>query len=71
MADAPDARPAPSLGGDVAFEDVCFAYQPDVPVLKHVSLHARPGQMVALVGPTGAGKTTTLRIIAGLTQKFA
>ena len=40
-----------------------FAYTPDVPVLKHVSLHASPGQTVALVGPTGAGKTTIVNLL--------
>ncbi|MEN6478209.1 MAG: ATP-binding cassette domain-containing protein, partial [Anaerolineales bacterium] len=43
--------------------DVCFSYVPGVPVLKHVSLHAEPGQTVALVGPTGAGKTTVVNLL--------
>ena len=64
--DAPDARPLEHVAGEVAFEDVCFGYEPGVPVLKHVSLRAEPGQMIALVGPTGAGKTT----IANLLTRF-
>ncbi len=64
--DVPDARPLEHVAGEVVFEDVCFGYEPGVPVLKHVSLHAKPGQMIALVGPTGAGKTT----IANLLTRF-
>jgi ATP-binding cassette subfamily B multidrug efflux pump len=64
--DAPDARALSHIAGDVAFDDVCFSYEPGVPVLQHVSLHAEPGQMIALVGPTGAGKTT----IANLLTRF-
>jgi len=64
--DAPDARALEHVAGDVVFDDVCFGYEQGVPVLRHVSLHARPGQMVALVGPTGAGKTT----IANLLTRF-
>ncbi len=60
--------PAPFLHihGQVRLSDVTFGYEPDVPVLKHVSLEAAPGQMIALVGPTGAGKTT----IANLLTRF-
>jgi len=64
--DAPDARSLEHAAGDVAFDRVCFGYEAGVPVLKEVSLHARPGQMIALVGPTGAGKTT----IANLLTRF-
>ncbi len=64
--DAPDARPLEHIAGDVVFDDVCFGYEKGVPVLKDVSLHAEPGQMIALVGPTGAGKTT----IANLLTRF-
>ncbi len=65
-ADAPDAGPLPHIAGDVTFSHVDFSYETGVPVLKDVSLHAAPGQMVALVGPTGAGKTT----IANLLPRF-
>ncbi len=57
-----ESQSAP-LGGEVAFEEVSFAYTPDAPVLQHVSLHALPGQTVALVGPTGAGKTTIVNLL--------
>lgn len=61
--DAPDARSVIDLRGDVVFTDVSFSYDGSVPVLKHVNLHAAPGQLVALVGPTGAGKTTIINIL--------
>ena len=49
--------------GEVIFQDVTFGYKEGVPVLKGVSLHARPGDMIALVGPTGAGKTTVVNLL--------
>ncbi len=52
------------LEGDVAFEHVTFSYVPGVPVLKDVSFHAHPGQRIALVGPTGAGKTTMVNLLS-------
>jgi ATP-binding cassette subfamily B protein len=61
--DAPDAITMPSMQGEVTFENVSFGYTPDHLVLKGVSLHAQPGQMVALVGPTGAGKSTIINLI--------
>jgi ATP-binding cassette subfamily B protein len=61
--DAPGAQPLGEIRGDVVFDDVSFSYEPGVPVLKHVSLHAAPGQVVALVGPTGAGKTTIVNLL--------
>lgn len=61
--DAPDAKSVIDLRGDVVFTDVSFSYDGAVPVLKHVDLHAAPGQLVALVGPTGAGKTTIINIL--------
>jgi ATP-binding cassette subfamily B multidrug efflux pump len=63
LQDAPDAHPLTRVRGDVVFDDVSFAYKEDVPVLKHVSLHAEPGQTIALVGPTGAGKTTIVNLL--------
>jgi ATP-binding cassette subfamily B protein len=63
LTDAPDATPLEQVVGDVAFEDVCFGYKADVPVLRQVSFHAEPGQTVALVGPTGAGKTTIVNLL--------
>jgi ATP-binding cassette subfamily B protein len=64
--DSPDAAPLEHIRGHVRLEAVSFGYTDDVPVLKNVSLEAAPGQMVALVGPTGAGKTT----IANLLTRF-
>jgi ATP-binding cassette subfamily B multidrug efflux pump len=61
--DAPDALPLARIRGDVAFQDVSFSYEPATPVLQHVALHAEPGQVVALVGPTGAGKTTIVNLL--------
>jgi ATP-binding cassette subfamily B protein len=64
LPDLPDARPLEHIRGEVQFADVCFGYEPGVPVLKHVSLCAEPGQTVALVGPTGAGKTTIINLLS-------
>lgn len=61
--DAPNAQPLLDIKGDVVFEDVSFSYTKEVPVLQHVNLHAKPGQIVALVGPTGAGKTTIVNLL--------
>jgi ATP-binding cassette subfamily B multidrug efflux pump len=63
LQDAPDARPLVHVQGDVVFDEVCFGYERNVPVLKRVSLHAGPGQTIALVGPTGAGKTTIVNLL--------
>ncbi len=52
-----------SVHGDVCFENVNFEYRPGVPVLKNMSLEARPGEIFALVGPTGAGKTTIINLL--------
>jgi ATP-binding cassette subfamily B protein len=61
--DLPDAAPLGRLRGEVDFDDVSFSYVPDVPVIKHMRLHAQAGQTVALVGPTGAGKTTLINLL--------
>ena len=62
--DAPVGAPVlQAIRGDVCFEDVDFGYRPDQHVIKDMSLHARPGQMIALVGPTGAGKTTIINLL--------
>lgn len=60
--DAPADLPV-QLRGEVVLDDVSFAYVEGVPVLKHASLHVQPGQLVALVGPTGAGKTTIVNLL--------
>jgi len=61
--DGPEAAPLDALRGDVGFEQVSFGYRPDMPVIKGMSLEARAGQIVALVGPTGAGKTTIINLL--------
>jgi len=63
ITDAPDALELPTIQGRVAFEQVCFDYLPGEPVLREMSFVAEPGQTVALVGPTGAGKTTIINLI--------
>jgi ATP-binding cassette, subfamily B, bacterial len=64
MGDAPDARVAPQLKGTVDFEHVDFSYGSESSVLSDVNLHIDAGSSVALVGPTGAGKTTIVNLIA-------
>ncbi|MBW4079887.1 ABC transporter ATP-binding protein [Paenibacillus sp. S150] len=63
MAEEPEAGMNCRIRGEVVFEQVCFRYKPDVAVLKNLSLHAKPGQVLALVGPTGAGKTTIINLL--------
>jgi ATP-binding cassette subfamily B protein len=62
--DAPDAQPLPDVQGAVKFDHVSFEYEPGKPVLEDVSLEAFPGQTIALVGPTGAGKTTIINLLS-------
>jgi ABC-type multidrug transport system fused ATPase/permease subunit len=64
--DAPEALDATNIAGHVRFERVTFAYNGDCPVLEDVSFLARPGEMVAIVGLTGAGKTTLVSLIPRL-----
>jgi len=61
--DRPGAMEMPPIRGHVAFDHVDFAYKPGEPVLKDVCLEAQPGQTVALVGPTGAGKTSIVSLL--------
>ncbi|MFC2030689.1 ABC transporter ATP-binding protein [Chloroflexota bacterium] len=63
LTDDPDAADMPAIVGRVAFDGVSFHYKPEEPVLRDVSLVAEPGQTVALVGPTGGGKTTLVNLI--------
>jgi ATP-binding cassette subfamily B multidrug efflux pump len=65
IVDQPDARELPVIDGAVRFEGVGFSYPdaPEIPVLQDIDLDAQPGQMIALVGATGAGKSTLVRLI--------
>ncbi|MEZ4770617.1 MAG: ABC transporter ATP-binding protein [Caldilineales bacterium] len=64
LVDDPAAQPLPPIRGQVEFDDVVFAYKDGEPVLRGVSLMASPGQRIALVGETGAGKSTVIRLLA-------
>ncbi|MBJ7364635.1 MAG: ABC transporter ATP-binding protein [Synechococcus sp. SupBloom_Metag_053] len=55
--------------GEVIFEDVCFAYRDDEPILQHINMHIAPGEHIALVGPTGSGKTTVIRLLCRLYEQ--
>ena len=61
---APDAQDMGRANGAVTFENVSFHYSNKIPVLKNISFSCEPGMMVALVGPTGVGKTTTTQLIS-------
>ena len=63
----PDAQPLSGHGlGEVVFENVSFSYRPDEPILRNLSFRIAPGEHVALVGPTGSGKTTVIRLLCRL-----
>jgi ATP-binding cassette subfamily B protein len=64
--DLPGAGPAPAFRGEIELDHVTFSYRQGYPVLKDLSLNVRPGQIAALVGPTGSGKTTIVSLIARL-----
>jgi ATP-binding cassette subfamily B protein len=61
--DAPGAIVITEPRGAVEFDDVSFRYTPDVPLIEHLSLSVAPGQTIAIVGPTGAGKTTLVNLL--------
>ena len=61
--DAPDAHTLEEVSGDVRAQHVHFSYLPGVPVIRDFSMHARPGALVAIAGPTGAGKTTLVNLL--------
>ncbi len=61
--DAPNAQPMPPIQGKVEFRDVHAEYKKDISVLKGISFTVEPGKMIAIVGPTGAGKTTIINLI--------
>ena len=66
LVDAPGAPDMPPVKGRVEFRNVSFSYEPGVDVLERVSLRAEPGETVAIVGPSGAGKTTLVSLLARL-----
>ena len=64
LVDRPGAMELGEVKGEVVFDGVTFSYVPGTPVLKGVDIHAYPGQTIALVGPTGAGKTTIVNLLS-------
>ncbi|WP_431808263.1 ABC transporter ATP-binding protein [Lysinibacillus sphaericus] len=63
VADKPQAIDCHSLKGDVAFQQVSFSYLPNQPILKNITFQAKAGETIALVGPTGSGKTTIINLL--------
>ena len=61
--DAPDAATLTGVEGDVRLENVDFSYIPGTPIIEGLNLHAKPGSLTAIVGPTGAGKTTIINLL--------
>ena len=61
--DAPDAKTLVNAVGDVRMENVDFSYLPDTPIIQDLNFHAEPGSLTAIVGPTGAGKTTIINLL--------
>lgn len=61
---ADEIKEMPDITGAVTFDDISFAYEDGIKVLKNVSFNIKPGEMIALVGPTGAGKTTIVNLIS-------
>lgn len=62
-ADLPQAKPLEEVKGDVQMRDIQFGYEPDKVIIHDLNLHAKPGSLVAIVGPTGAGKTTIINLL--------
>ena len=64
LIDRPNATAMPYIKGEIQFKDVSFSYMPGVPVLQEINLHIQPGQSIAFVGLTGAGKSTLVALVA-------
>lgn len=64
IADKPNAQDIGDITGEVKFDDVTFSYEQDKTVLEHISFDVKPGENVALVGPTGAGKSTVVSLLS-------
>ena len=64
IADAPDAVELTKVRGEIVFDNVTFGYNPTYPVLSDVSIHVKPGETLAIVGPTGAGKSTIVKLLS-------
>lgn len=64
VSDVPNAKELPQVKGNVTFDDVTFAYDPGLNILENLSFEVKAGESIALVGPTGAGKTTVVNLIS-------
>ncbi|GIO36480.1 ABC transporter ATP-binding protein [Paenibacillus antibioticophila] len=64
VSDVPDAKELPPVQGRVTFDNVTFGYDPGINVLENLNFDIKPGESIALVGPTGAGKTTVVNLIS-------
>ena len=67
--DAPEAKDVTDIEGNIEIQDVTFSYIPGKPVLKHATITAKKGEQVAIVGPTGAGKTTIISLLTRFYDK--
>ena len=63
VTESPDAAELPPIDGEIVFDHVSFGYDPDVPVIEDVDIRIAPGETVAFVGPTGAGKSTLAKLV--------
>ncbi len=66
LSEAPGAAPVSGVKGAIRFENVTAGYNPERPILKNISFEVKPGELIAIVGPTGAGKTTLVSLIPRL-----